>query len=170
MEFITYILTSAVRSAIPLTLAGLGGVLSERAGIMNLALEGQMLMGAFFGVYFSYATGSPWLGVLGAMLVCALVGLVMAVLSIRLCANQIVVATAINLISVGITGYCLKMFITNIGNGTVITVPSFRAVSIPVLSSLPFLGEVLFSYKPLTYVTILLAVLIHIYQIGRAHV
>ena len=50
MEFITYILTSAVRSAIPLTLAGLGGVLSERAGIMNLALEGQMLMGAFFGV------------------------------------------------------------------------------------------------------------------------
>ena len=97
----------------------------------------------------------------------------MAVLSIRLCANQIVVATAINLISVGITGYCLKMFITNIGNGTVITVPSFRAVSIPVLSSLPFLGEVLFSYKPLTYVTILLAVLIHIYlyktKLGLVH-
>lgn len=173
MDFLTYIIAAAVRAAIPLTLAGVGGVLSERAGIMNLALEGQMLMGAFFGVYFSYLTGSPWTGVLFAMGIGMLTALVMAVLSVTLCANQIVVATAINLIATGITGYCLKMFITNVGQGTVITVPSFKPVYIPGLSDIPFLGEVLFSYKPLTYITILVVVLVNFYlyrtKLGLVH-
>ncbi len=173
IAFLTYVLAASVRSAIPLTLAGLGDVLSERAGVMNLALEGQMLVGAFFGVYCSYYTGSPWLGVLGAMLAAALVGLVMAVMSVTLCANQIVVATAINIVATGITGYMLKIFNSTAGAGGIVTVPSFNFIHIPWLSDIPFLGEVLFSYKPLVYITVLLVFAVHYYlyhtKLGLVH-
>jgi len=173
MEFLTYILAAAVRAAIPLTLAGLGGILSERAGIMNLALEGQMLMGAFFAVFFSYKTGSPWIGLIMGMIIGAAIAIIMAVLCVTLNSNQIVVATAINLVATGITGYGLKLFIEIVGNGTFMTVPSFKAIHIPVLSDIPFLGEVLFSYKPLVYITILIVIAFQIYffrtKLGLVH-
>lgn len=173
MEFLTYILAAAVRAAIPLTLAGLGGILSERAGIMNLALEGQMLMGAFFAVFFSYKTGSPWIGLLMGMAVGAATAVIMAILCVTLNSNQIVVATAINLVATGITGYGLKLFIEVIGNGTFMTVPSFKAVHIPVLSDIPFLREVLFSYKPLVYISVLIVIVFQIYffrtKLGLVH-
>lgn len=171
--FLSYVLAASVRSAIPLTLAGLGGVISERAGVMNLALEGQMLMGAFFGVVVSFYTGSPWLGLLGAMMAGVLLSVIMAYLSITLCSNQIVVATAVNIVAVGITGYGLKLFNTSAGAGGIVVVPSFSYVSIPVLSELPVVGSLLFSYKPMVYLTLVLIVAVHFYlnhtKLGLVH-
>ena len=173
MSLVIYFITATIGSAIPLTLAGLGDCLSERAGVMNLSLEGNMLMGAFFGMYFSYLSGSPWIGALGGMLAGTLFSLIMAVMCINLKANQIVVATGMNIIAVGITGYCLKMFNIHIAQGTVLSVPSFSACKIPVLSKIPFLGEAFFSYKPLTYITIVLVVLEFLYlyktKVGLVH-
>ena len=173
MDLIIYFITATIGSAIPLTLAGLGGVLSERAGIMNLSLEGNMLMGAFFGMYFSYVSGSPWIGALGGMLAGVLLAIIMAVMCITLKANQIVVATGLNIIAIGITGYCLKMFNINIAQGTVLAVPSFDALNIPGLSDLPFIGKAFFSYKPLTYITFVLVAVVYYYlyrtKLGLVH-
>lgn len=173
MDLIVYFITATIGSAIPLTLAGLGDVLSERAGVMNLALEGNMLMGAFFGMYFSYMSGSPWIGALGGMAAGLLLALIMAVMCVTLKANQIVVATGLNIIALGITGYCLKMFNIKVAQGTVISAPSFSNIHIPFLSDIPFLGEAVFSYKPLTYITFLLVILIYCYlyktKIGLVH-
>ena len=173
MALVIYFITATIGSAIPLTLAGLGDCLSERAGVMNLSLEGNMLMGAFFGMYFSYISGSPWIGALGGMLAGVLLSVIMAVMCVTLKANQIVVATGLNIIAVGITGYCLKMFNINVAKGTVLSAPSFSAVNIPVLSKLPFFGEPFFSYKPLTYITILLVFVEFFYlyktKVGLVH-
>ena len=140
---------------------------------MNLSLEGNMLMGAFFGMYFSYVSGSPWIGALGGMLAGMLLAIGMAVMCITLKANQIVVATGLNIIAVGITGYCLKMFNIKVAQGTVLSAPSFSTVKIPVLSDLPFFGEAFFSYKPLTYLTFVLVAVVYYYlyktKLGLVH-
>ncbi|MEG2678105.1 MAG: ABC transporter permease [Oscillospiraceae bacterium] len=172
-NLIVYMSVASVSSAIPLTLAGLGGVISERAGVMNLSLEGNMLMGAFFGMYISYISGSPWLGALGGMLAGVLLAAIMAVMCVTLKANQIVVATGINIIAVGITGYCLKMFNIFVAQGTVASAPAFKNIHIPFLSDIPYIGEALFSYKPLVYITLLLIVVVHFYlyktKLGLVH-
>lgn len=104
------------RMAIPIILAALGGVISERSGVVNIALEGLMLFGAFFAVVGSYFTGSPWLGILFALTSGIVGALIHAVLSIYYKADQIVSGVAINILAVGATNYCLFLFFNTSGH------------------------------------------------------
>ena len=101
------ILCATIAKAVPLVLAAVGGVMSERAGVINFALEGMMLSGAFAAVYTSHETGNPWLGLAAAVLAGMAVGLLHALASLYLRVNQIVSAIAINLLALGATGSLL---------------------------------------------------------------
>jgi simple sugar transport system permease protein len=124
--------------ATPLTYAALGGMFSERSGVVNIGLEGMMLMGAFFGAYGADKTGSWGLGILiGIAAGCAL-GLVHAVFAIHLRADQIVGGTAVNFLALGITGYLYNDLYGN--NGTPNNLPAIPNVHLGFLSSIPPTG------------------------------
>ncbi|NLK34910.1 MAG: ABC transporter permease [Gracilibacteraceae bacterium] len=101
------IVTASIRSATPLIFASLGGNFSERSGVFNIGLEGIMTVGAFSAVFFSFKTGSPWAGLLGAMIVGGLFGLLLAFMSIYIKANQVIVGTAINILAASLTTFLL---------------------------------------------------------------
>jgi len=101
------IITASIRSATPLIFSSLGGCFSERSGVFNIALEGIMIVGAFGAVFFSFKTGSPWIGLLGAMVIGGLFGLLLAFLSIYFKANQVIVGTAINILAASLTTFLL---------------------------------------------------------------
>jgi simple sugar transport system permease protein len=124
--------------ATPLTYAALGGMFSERSGVVNIGLEGMMLMGAFFGAYGADKTGSWGFGILiGIAAGCAL-GLVHAVFAIHLRADQIVGGTAVNFLALGITGYLYNDIYGN--NGTPNNLPAIPNVHLGFLSSIPPAG------------------------------
>jgi simple sugar transport system permease protein len=102
------LLTATLRMATPLILAAMGGLLSERSGVVNIALEGLMLTGAFFAVAGTYWTDSPWLGLLIGVLAAAVGGLIHAFWCVTLRANQIVAGTAINLMAAGMTAFLIQ--------------------------------------------------------------
>jgi general nucleoside transport system permease protein len=104
---LSIIVPATIRSATPLMFAALGGNFSERSGVVNIGLDGIMTVGAFSAVYFSYITGSPWMGLLGAMGAGGLFGLLLAFLSIRFKANQVIVGTAINILAASLTTFLL---------------------------------------------------------------
>jgi simple sugar transport system permease protein len=156
---------SSIRVAIPLALAGLGGVFSERSGVINIGLEGMMLTGAFAAVAATNFSGNPWVGVLGAILVGILLGLIHAVTCITFKANQIVSGVAINLFASGITVFFSWLLFSE----TQIMVKS----SLPIWGlPLPSIGEgsafvrnliVMFAnYSPLVYLTIVIFILAHL--------
>lgn len=104
---LSIIIPATIRSATPLIFAALGGNFSERSGVVNIGLEGIMTVGAFSAVFFSFKTGSPWMGLLGAMVVGGLFGLLLAFLSINFKANQVIVGTAINILAASLTTFLL---------------------------------------------------------------
>ena len=131
---------SMLRYATPLTFAALGGLVSERSGVVNIGLEGGILMGAFFGALGADKTGSWVLGLLIGVLAGCAIGLIHAVFCVSLRADQIVVGTALNFIAAGVTGY---LFIDTYGDqGTPDNLPGIPAVSLPI-KSVPFLGDAL---------------------------
>jgi ABC-type uncharacterized transport system permease subunit len=105
MNTILVLLFATLRAATPLLLAALGGIFSERSGVVNIALEGIILMGAWAAVYFAWLTGNPWMGVLGAIIVGLAVAGIHAVVSIHYRANQVVSGVAINLLAAGFTEF-----------------------------------------------------------------
>jgi simple sugar transport system permease protein len=107
ITYLAIVLTSTIRSATPLIFASLGGSFSERSGVFNIALDGIMTVGAFSAVFFSFKTGSPWVGLLGAMVVGGLLGLLLAFMSIYFKANQVIVGTAINVLAASLTTFLL---------------------------------------------------------------
>ncbi len=147
-------LTAAVRLTTPIGLAGIGGVLSERSGVFNIALEGIMLTGSFAAVLGAHYLGDPWLGLVVAMGAGALVGLLLAYLSVTLGANQIVSGVAINLFAFGMTTFLARALLRPAG---IEQVPSFHPLVVPYLSRIPLVGPVFFSQNPLVYALFVLA-------------
>ncbi|HLF81402.1 MAG TPA: ABC transporter permease [Anaerolineales bacterium] len=145
------ILTSGIRLATPYLYAGIGETFSQRSGVLNLGVDGQMLMGAFAGFYVVFSTGNLWLGLLAALAVGALMGLAMAFISVTLHAEQGISGIGVYLFGLGLSELLFQETI-----GTVETVSGFRPLQIPVLSSIPVLGEVLFSHNILVYGAFLL--------------
>jgi ABC-type uncharacterized transport system permease subunit len=155
------LIAAMLRFATPLTFAALGGILSERSGVINIGLEGMMLMGAFFGIFGADLTGSWFLGAVIGMASGAAMGLVHAVLSISLRADQVVGGTAINLLAWGITGYA---FIAHYGEqGTPGDVPRVPDVSLPGIKEIPFVGDAIGEASLLTWVALILVPLMALY-------
>jgi ABC-type uncharacterized transport system permease subunit len=131
-----------LRYATPLTFAAIGGLFSERSGVVNIGLEGMMLIGAFFGLVGADKLNSWWLGLGVAVLAGALTALIHAVMSIHLRADQIVSGTAINFLALGVTGY---FFIDIYGSeGTPGEgIPRIPDVNLPGVRDIPFIGDVI---------------------------
>jgi ABC-type uncharacterized transport system permease subunit len=151
---LTSILQSTVTMALPLLLAALGELLAERAGIINIGLEGLMLTGAFAAMALTYFTGAPLVGLLGAWACGLLLALLFAYVVITHGANQIVVGTALNLLAAGLTGVAYRA--TFGVTGTALTVTGFAPLEIPLLSSVPIVGPSFFSLTFLGYAAFLL--------------
>lgn len=162
MEILVYIIQNALPVMIPLLLVALGGMFSERSGVINIALEGIMLVGAFIGtlfVYFIQGTElSPQLILLLAMLIAALAGaiysLLLAVAAINLKADQTITGTALNMLIPAIMLLTCKMFFNS--DGVTTSVP-FYINKVPVLGDIPVIGELFFQK---TYATVVIGLVI----------
>ncbi|TCL56809.1 nucleoside ABC transporter membrane protein [Hydrogenispora ethanolica] len=159
-----FVIASTLRAATPLIFAALGGVFSERSGVFNIGLEGIMLFSAFFGMYGSYLTNNPWLGVLLGTLVGGLVAAVHAFLSIELRANQTVSGVALNLMAVAGTNMLLVKFFHSVGQS-----PSVAKVAdwqVPLLKDIPFLGDAIGNLNPLVYLALAMVALSSFFLFG----
>jgi simple sugar transport system permease protein len=150
IETIQLFLISVTEAATPLLLASLGEIYSERSGVINLGIEGMMLIGAYTAFITSNITGNVWLAVLVAGLAGALLSSIHAFLSITLKVNQIVSGLALSLMGVGVSGL--------LGQGLIgLAAPRLTRIHIPILSSIPIIGPVLFAQDPLVLISVLLA-------------
>jgi ABC-type uncharacterized transport system permease subunit len=155
------LLAATLRFATPLLFGALGGIMSERSGVINVGLEGMMLMGAFFGIFGADATGSWFLGMLIGLAAGGVLGFVHAVFSIALRADQVVSGVAVNFLAAGITGY---VFIAHYGDqGTPGEVPSVPTVTLPVVKDMGFFGEAIGRMSLLTWMALLLVPLMALY-------
>lgn len=145
------LLAAAITAGTPLLLAAEGELLAERAGILNLGVEGMMLVGAVAGFMGVQATGSPWIALGIAMGAGGLMALIHGVLSIRLRANQVVSGLALTIFGGGLSGYLGKSYIGEPA------VAKFTNLSFGPLSEIPFLGPILFRHDPLVYIAFFLA-------------
>jgi len=152
------LLSITLVTATPLTLAALGGMMCERSGVVNIALEGIMLTGAFVGYAAAFATHNLWLGVLGAILAGMLIAALHAVLSISFLVDQIVSGTVINILAVGITGVFYRNFIESQNTAGPGTLPQWN---VPLLSQIPVLGPIFFQNQFVTYAMLVLIVIVH---------
>ena len=151
--FDTALLGAAVALAIPILLPALGELISQRAGVMNVGLEGMLLFGAFFGFLVVERTGSSWLGLVAGMAGGMSLALVMAVLAVTFRADQIVVGVGINLIGAGVTIFLYRELFLERGQ---VSIDRMGSVAIPGLSEIPFIGQPLFDQSAVTYVTYLI--------------
>jgi general nucleoside transport system permease protein len=145
-----------------LLLPALGGVVSERSGVVNIAMEGMMLVGAFFAVYADLHFHSPWIATLVAMLAGGLMALIHAVVSIRFRADQIVSGIAINIFAAGLTVFLIGRLYGLQDVGHITQNESLPNVVVPGLSSIPFVGQVLFNQNIVVYIALFLLVATHV--------
>lgn len=145
---------SVLRLATPLVLACMGGLLAERSGTMNLAQEGLMVVGAFFGFAGSYFTGSPWVGLVLAMAMALAVGMVHAFCCVSLGLNQAVVAVALNIACTGLAGTLMRVLFG--ATTSSLSCNGFAVAPVPGLSQIPVVGRILFQQHLLTYLGLLL--------------
>jgi len=151
---------ATLRMATPIAYGSLGGIFSERAGIVNIGLEGMMLTGAFTGVAVSFFSGSPWLGVAAAVLIGGLLGLLHGVITVKFAGDQIVSGTGINIFALGFTAYMSQVFWGSRGASE--SVARLPEISIPFLKDIPIIGDIIGTHTPLVYVMIILAVISYI--------
>ena len=151
-------LTSAVLLAVPITLAAFAGILSERCGIVNIAIEGMMLFAAMTGTVVGSLTDSLILGVLGAIVGALALAAIHAMLSIKYKINQTISGTVINIFSAGITAYVSQKFLQV--NEAINTPPMFGRAPIPLLSDIPFIGPILFNTNIFVYLLLIILVIL----------
>jgi general nucleoside transport system permease protein len=157
----TAVAARTVREAAPLLLGALCGLIGERSGIINIGIEGQMLLSAFAGFmaasytfeWWNQAGVSIWLGVAAAVGIAGLAGLFLAWASVTLKMDQIIAGTVINIFAAGATSFYYVQ-----GR----TMPTISNIAVPGLSELPLLGRMLFNHGPLTYAALILVVVVHI--------
>jgi general nucleoside transport system permease protein len=150
-----------LRFATPLIFGALGGIVSERSGVVNIGIEGMMLMGCYFGIYGA-DVGSSWVvGLVFAAVAGGVLALVHAVFSITLRADQIVGGVAINLLALGITGY---LFVEHYGDtGTPDNISRVPDVTLPVIQDIPFVGDVIGKANLLTWLALLMVVALAVF-------
>lgn len=147
------ILSAGMVAGIPILLAALGEVLTERVGVLNLGVEGMMLIGAVVGFMITASTDNQWLGLAGAIVAGGAMALIHAFLTITLRANQVVSGLALTIFCTGFSGYLGKSLIG------VPLAATFKPVAIPFLSNIPWIGKLLFHHDVLVYASYLLVIL-----------
>ena len=145
------IVSSGIRLATPYLFASIGEMFGQRSGVLNLGVEGQMLLGAFVAFYVTLNTQNLWLGVLAAMGVGALMGLAMAFVTANLHATQGISGIGFYLFGMGMSNLLFQKLV-----GTVEGVKGFQRIAVPLLSKIPVLGEIFFNQNALVYLAFLL--------------
>ena len=144
-------LAAAVRVATPLLLAALGEAVCERGGVINLGIEGAMLAGAL-GAALGATAGGPWVGVAAAIGAGILVSSIVALVSVRAGADQIITGTAVTLGAVGLTGAIYRQAYGSAGVG--LSLPTFGVIPVPIIGEIPLIGPALFQQSVLTYLAL----------------
>lgn len=152
MGLLADLLKTGVPLAVPLLLASLGEIFAERSGVINVGIEGMVLAGALAGFAGSYQSGDPVVGALCAALAGVLLAVILALLSVRLRADQVVVGTAINILALGLTGVFARALFKSANTSA----PTFPALVIPGLHELPVIGGAFFGQNALGYLAWLL--------------
>jgi simple sugar transport system permease protein len=147
--------------ALPLIFGALAGVLCERSGVVNVAIEGQLLMGAFSGALFGTVSGSPWVGLVAAAVGGAFISLLLAVFSIRYLVDQVVMGIVLNLLALGLTGFLYERLMQTDAQ-RYNSAPRFGTWEIPVLSDIPVLGPALFRSNIFLYLALVLVLVLHL--------
>ncbi|MEE6388208.1 ABC transporter permease [Microbacterium paraoxydans] len=147
---VTSLLFGAVSLSVPLVFGALGGVIGERAGVVNVAIEGQLLLGAFSAALLSSITGNAFVGLIGAMIGGVLVASVLAAFAIKYLVEQVIVGVVLNVLVTGLTGFLYGALLAP--NETELNTPvRFSRIEIPVLSDIPIIGPVLFNQTFIVY-------------------
>lgn len=155
--FLVALLASTVRLAMPLLIASLGEIFTERSGILNIGIEGAMLVGALGGFLGSYFTGSPWIGLAVGMAAGAVMNAIHALLTINLAVDQVVSGLAVNILGTGVSVFIYRAIF---GISTSLpTANGFDVIQIPLLKDVPILGDVLFKHHALVYIGLVLVLL-----------
>ena len=156
MSWISSLLLATVRLAVPLLLISIAELYGQRAGMVNIGLEGLASIGALMGFLVCYTTGSNWLGLLCGALAGLAVNMIYAFSTVTLCADHTVYGMAINIFAPALASFIYRVYF---GTGSdlkqIVTMPS---LGIPVLKDIPFIGPLLFDQNPMVYVTALLVV------------
>jgi simple sugar transport system permease protein len=145
-----------LRLGTPILFAALGEAVSQRSGVLNVGIEGTMLVGAFVGVWGAFVTGSPWLGLLAAMLASVAMAALHALLCVYLRLDQIVAGIGVTVLGLGLSGFGNR---TAFPAGQVTRIPGFERLDFGALSSIDFLGPALFQLHALVYIAVALAFL-----------
>ncbi len=160
------IISATIRGATPLLLAALGEVISQRAGVINIGIEGMMLIGAFFGMVGSFYSAelgllAPWIGLLVAGSSGFVTAAVFALVALRLRGDQVIVGTAMTLLALGLTEVIYQRLFGV--TGSALRVAAFKTVKIPLLWRIPFVGEALFTHNVLVFITFLLVPCVYLF-------
>lgn len=156
---VTFLLTGTLALSIPIILGGMSGVLSERVGVVNIAIEGQLLTGAFVAAVVGTVTNNLLVGVLAAMFAAGLLSMVLATFSIRYLVDQIIVGVVLNVLVIGATNFLFSQWLSKdeVGSNFPGTLPF---LTVPVLSEIPVLGPLLFDNRLTIYLTFLIVPLL----------
>ncbi|MEJ8572775.1 ABC transporter permease [Microbaculum marinum] len=155
--FLSGLLAAGIRLAAPIALAAIGETLSERAGVINVGIEGIMLVGAFVAVLFAVQSGNPWIGLACAVLAGVAMGALHAYFVVRLKVEQIVTGIAVLFLGLGLSGYGYRLTLGEAG--TAVKVPGFRELDILGLADIPLVGPILFGQHALVYIAVAAALL-----------
>jgi general nucleoside transport system permease protein len=149
--FVQAILYQTLKFVPAILLASLGELVAEKSGVVNLGVDGLMLMGAFNAFAVTYVTGNPWLGVVAAIGLSIILGLMFSFFAINLRVNQVVVGLGLWLFGLGLSDTLFRGFFAI---GTTPTVPMINDIKIPYLTSIPVIGRLFFGQNPLVYISI----------------
>ena len=158
---IVNLLSGTINDSIPIMLGALTGVICSTSGVINIAIEGQLLLGAFCAAIATSATGSLWLGLLCGALAGSLVGAVLAVFAIAYLVDQVVLGVVLNTLVLGLTGYLYNAIMVPYGN-TLNNPVTFNPWKIPLLGDIPVIGPVLFDSTVFLYITYGLLAFVHV--------
>ncbi|HNZ16194.1 MAG: ABC transporter permease [Anaerolineaceae bacterium] len=153
-------LSSAVLLAVPITLGAFSGILAERSGIVNISIEGMMLMASMVAAIVGSVTKNPWLGLLGGILSSILLALILGVLSIKYKVNQTISGTVINIFSAGLTAFISQKFLQH--TPLLNTPKLFPRVPIPGLASIPLIGPILFNQNIFVYLMFVILIVLQL--------
>ena len=161
MSFAGNLILATVRMAMPLLFIALGELYSERAGMVNIGLEGLAAIGSLVGFLVAFITGSTWLGILAGALVAIAVNMIYAFATIALCANHTVYGMAMNIFAPALASFIYRIYF---GKGSDLSqITLMNGIGIPVLKDIPFLGSLLFNQTPMVYIAFLLVIVTAIF-------